>query len=239
MKRFARLGVFVLLAACGTTKVSPVVETDQVREPSPLDPAKPPRVRIRGIDEGALLVGSELRIELDVENYPLGQGWQELVVWVNDSVSFRVHKSPETLVIREGLLPGPNLIRAYLVRSWGESVKFPDAFAKVVFDLQTRSPKQDRSPLMTLVSPRGGVYRGPESKSIPFDFLVWGVQLGPSAHKVVYTLNGEQRVLSAVDAYRFQNLKPGKYDLKLELIDPKGRPVPGRFTTALTSFVVE
>jgi hypothetical protein len=176
-----------------------------------------------------------------IENYPVGEGWQHAVVWVNDSVSLKVLRPQESLVVREGLIPGLNLIRTYLVRSWGESLKFPDAFDSRSVFVQAQSPgnpKWLRQPILTLVSPRG-TFRGADAKSVSFDFLVSGATLGPNGPKVVYSLNGEQRVLNAVDAYRFQNLKPGKYDLKLEVVDSRGRPYSSPFSKAFSSFIVE
>jgi hypothetical protein len=229
------------LMGCQTKPVQPVSDNGKLREASPIDPARPPKVSLQGWEEGQVLPTPELALSVTIENYPVGEAWQHAVIWINDSVSFKIYKPNESLVIREGLVPGFNLIRAYLVRSWGESLKFPDAFASRGVYLQRQNPGDSRwlrQPILTLVSPRG-VYSGPDAKSLSFDFLVAGAALSPNGSKVVYSLNGEQRVLSAVDSYRFQNLKPGKYDLKLEVIDSRGKPYSSPFSKAFSSFIVE
>lgn len=211
------------------------------REPSPLDPAAPPRVSIEGLKSDELV--SEARmLEIRVDGYPMAPNWQGFEVVLNDQEPQRFHTSPLAFPLpMEKLRRGANLIKVYLVRSWGESVKVPEAFAVVPFFSESKTglswvaPKR---PIMTLVSPRG-TYRGEAAKKILFDFMVQNPEKQQKSYKVHYTLNGKKLELESGKSYFFYNLTPGDYELRVEVVNARGIPLGQEVTRNRSVFRIE
>jgi len=240
-------GLSIFLASCASKKKDASEGASQeikVREPSPVDPAAPPKVTLSGIQENAVIpVEGPLTVKVSAENYPLGADWQGIEVSLNDEPPVRVFESGREVLFKEGLRKGPNVVRAYLVRSWGESLKEPGAFATLHFygGQKAGLPLVAKGrPVLTLVSPRGA-YKGAAAKQVLFDFLVWdgAAAQPPKSYKVHYTLNGKKLELSSGKAYHFHNLSPGDYELLVEVVNSKGLPYGQEVTRARSRFNID
>jgi hypothetical protein len=234
------LAGIVGLSSCAHKISEPLPEESKIQEPSEIDPARPPRVRIEGLKENALVnVGESITVKVYAENYPLGPSWQAVEVVLNDQPPVRIFENGHEVTFREGFRKGGNVVRAYLVRSWGESLKLPDAFAALPFFYEEAAglPLVAKGrPILTLVSPYGH-FKGDAAKQILFDFLVWdGDSVKP--RKIHYTLNGKKLELNSGKAYHFFNLAPGDYDLLVELVNARGLPYGQEVTRGRAHFVV-
>ena len=233
----------VLLASCASKKGSEDNLPDMVavKDPSVVDPKNPPRASIKGLEKDELLTG-ERAVEIVIEGYPMEAGWQGFEVAINDLPAQRFHSSPVTFQIPVAQLrKGANLLKVYLVRSWGESVKQPEAFAFVPFFYEVNpglswvAPKR---PILTLVSPRG-TYKGDAAKKILFDFMVQNPEKQQTSYRVHYTLDGKKLQLESGKSYYFYNLTPGEHELRVEVVNNKGIPLGQEVTRSRSVFKIE
>ena len=217
------------------------------RDPSPVDPRHIPSLKILGVSNGDLLesISAPLSLRFEVTNFPLDRDWQALVVSVNDLPGVKSFSASEPFVVKEGLKEGLNFVRAYLIRSWGETLKNPEAVAQVGFFVGKRVPSNKSyamsttQPTLLLQSPRG-TFGGEGSKKIAFDFLVAGLPSSAAKkYRVHYTLNGETREVALNGNYSFQNLAPGNYTLGVELVEASGKPYKGALSKLQSTFRVE
>ncbi|MNL42226.1 hypothetical protein D3C87_1646690 [compost metagenome] len=141
----------------------------------------------------------------------------------------------------KNLAPGSHTLRAFPSRAWHESIKNPEAFAFVNFAVKKadNSRKIDPdAPLLTYSRPKG-TYEGEAAESILMDFWLRNAELSPSGYKVRYTLDGKSTVLSEWLPVFFDDLASGKHTIKLELVDPAGKVVPGAYNTTTREFTVK
>jgi hypothetical protein len=191
-----------------------------------------------GVSDGELVVAGPLKVDVSVHNYPMKEGWQGVAVALNDMPAQKIYSSG-SLTFNQSLHEGENVVRAYLFRSWGESVKQPEAVAVHAFYFQKKDAKSDlKAPSVFITSPSGN-YSGEAARKILFDFVISGAQLNTRKTRVHYTLNGEKRELTNWDAYYFQNLPAGTYNLNVELVDSSGKTLKGPYTSNDSTFTIE
>ena len=237
------LTICCVFSSCSSSKSSKsqALENTLAREHSPLDAENPPRATISGLKADELLASSRT-VQIVVEGYPMEAGWQGFEVVLNDQDPTRFYSSPANFEIPvEKLRKGANLIKVYLVRSWGESLKVPEAFAFVPFFYETKgglSWVAAKRPIVTLVSPRG-IYKGEAAKKILFDFMVQNPEKLPKSYKVHYTLNGKKLELDSGKSYYFYNLVPADYELRVEVVNARGIPLGQEVTRSRSVFKVE
>jgi hypothetical protein len=222
IRRGALGAISVFLLACSSTPKLP----DPVPEPSVIDEDHVPSIRLDGIGDGEFISEkSEVKLKYKVENYPLAENYQKIVFRLNNSAPVSMVTNSGEIVFKEGLRKGANVLRVYLVRAWGESVKNPGANIVRAFfyaDHVGISPVSETLPVLTLVSPRGKFY-GELGKKILFDLLIQGKAASTSKTKVVrYSLNGNLRDLPVGKPVFFEHLPQGRYVLKVDLIDKPG-----------------
>jgi hypothetical protein len=211
-----------------------------VREPSPVDSENPPSIRISGLESDGLYEEGQT-LQIVVKNYPVSDDWQGFELLINDGTPERFFDSNVVYKLPKAKLrKGANLIKAYLLRSWGESLKNPEAFAFLPFYFEERrglSWVSPGRPILTLVSPRG-VYSGNKGEKILFDFIVHD----PESEKpwnVHYTLNGTKLQLESGRSYDFSGLSPDDYDLRVEVVNSRGIPLGQEVTRARSKFTVK
>ncbi len=232
-----------LFSCASRQKALPTAEnvTPAPQAPSPLDPKAPPRVFIEGLKRDELLKQAR-EVTVRVEGYPMAPDWQGVEVALNDSSPQRFFEPTFTFTVTpDQLRKGANLIKVYLVRSWGESLKIPEAFSFVPFFYETKeglSWVAPQRPILTLVSPRGS-YKGEDAKKILFDFMVQNPERQSKVYKVHYTLNGKKLGLESGQSYYFYNLTPGSYELRVEVVNERGIPLGQEVTRSRALFKVE
>jgi hypothetical protein len=237
---------FLTLVACSTEtrksseNATPSQASAQEKGPSLIDPANPPKVYVRGIGEGDLVLGKVPEIEIEVTGYPLEKGWQTATVLLNRAVIERVVEPKKTLRISSAsLVEGLNQIVVYLERSWGESIKGSTASTSVTFFYSKKDAAIARNigPSILLILPRGN-YKDSAAKKIMFDFLI--LNGSSRKYRVYYSLAGELREVTVENApYYFYNLPVGSHTLKVELVDSRGKPLGTPFAATEAEFKIE
>jgi hypothetical protein len=131
------------------------------------------------------------------------------------------------------LEPGMHVIRAFPCRSFGESLKGPKCFVSSVFYYQNKDNNINvdlTKPFITYNEPQGN-YEGGE-KPILLDFYISNCTLSKDGYKVRLTLDGEnQRFLTSWQPYYIYGLKKGLHKVRIELLDPQNKLVPGAFNS--------
>ena len=140
------------------------------------------------------------------------------------------------------LAPGPHAVRAFPSRQWHESVKAAGAFEVVQFYVGAQQgdlPITPGAPLLTYSRPVG-TYQGNDADSILVDFYVRNADMGPNGHKVRLTVdNTSTELIAAWIPYFIVGLPAGEHTVKLELLDPAGRPVGGPYNVTERVITVE
>jgi hypothetical protein len=222
---FLQMLPILLMVGC-SSRNSPL---KAIPDPSVIDPKNPPVLEIRGLKANDLIENSKpLAFDYSVRNYPLGENWQKVAFRVNSEPAILRFSNNGSLSVSEGLKKGPNVLRAYLLRAWDESLKNAEAYVAIPFFYADRaglSPLSAKLPVLTLVSPRGK-FPGESGKKILFDFLVKEFPHPTEKNfKIRYSLNGAQRELMAGKGVYFENLPNGKYVLRLDVLNKTGFPL--------------
>jgi len=236
------LAICLMLGSCASKKTTQLDPRDSLaqKEPSPLDPLNLPKMKVTGLSPDELVLEAR-KVEISVEGYPMEEGWQGFEVAINDQEPRRLYKSPSTFEIPvENLRKGANLIKVYLVRAWGESLKIPEAFTAVPFFFGSKTGLSwvaPNRPILSLVSPRG-TYKGDAAKKLLFDFIVQTPDKVQKIHKVHYTLNGKKLGLESGKSYSFYNFVPGDYELRVEVVNARGIPLGQEVTRSRSVFKI-
>lgn len=197
----------------------------------------PVRVELlaQGFDAGAPTAGAEAR---GIARSEQGQHVHVVV----DNEPYHAVYDLSTPYELPALAPGPHTIRAFPARQWHESVKQPGAFEVVQFYVAEEAgdlPITPGAPLLTYSRPVG-TYRGEDADSILVDFYVRNADLGANGHKVRLTVdNTSTDLIAAWIPYFIVGLPAGEHTVKLELLDPAGRSVPGPYNVTERVITVE
>jgi len=181
-----------------------------------------PRAReIRDSDEG-----QAVRIILDGKHYfDINEAIDDVAE--NEEIDF--DQILETKIPYD-LSDGIHILRAFPVRSFGESLKNPKCFASTYFYFG----KAEKKPSIDLNRPYL-TYNAPEGKfsadqPILLDFYLTNTQLSNDGYKVRLTIDkSDKRILTEWVPYFIYGLKKGSHTIKLELLDPSGKVLPPLF----------
>ncbi|HEY9899871.1 MAG TPA: hypothetical protein V6D00_11865 [Pantanalinema sp.] len=224
------------VAACGQQNVKHDHDAaTAVQEAAPL-----PSLKITAPKEGEVLAGSDVSVTFDLSNYEVAPAAQHVHLILDNEPYLPVYDASKPFVLKN-LAPGSHTLRAFPSRAWHESIKNPEAFAFVNFAVKKadNSRKIDpAAPLLTYSRPKG-TYEGQAAESILMDFWVRNAELSPTGYKVRYTLDGKSTVLSEWLPVYFDDLASGTHTIKLELLDPAGKVVPGAYNTTTRQFTVK
>lgn len=157
---------------------------------------------------------------------------QHLHVIVDDRPYEAIYDISEPVSLGE-LEPGAHLLRAFPSRSWHESLKVEGAFAATWFSVEEEAgpPAELGAPLLTYSRPKGE-YRGTDADSVMVDFYLSNVDLA-DGYAVRLTVNDTvvHRITDWAPHYII-GLPSGEHRVRLELLDPEGARVPGRFNVS-------
>lgn len=142
----------------------------------------------------------------------------------------------------ENIKEGEHLLRAYLTRSFGESLKSPLAFTSSTFYYKNKSPLKEadlKKPFLTLNEPgSNGIYD--DSKPILLDFYVNNCKLSKDGYKVKLSIDNEApQYLDKWTPYYIYGLRKGSHQIELQLVDKKNTPVPGLLNTVKTNLEIK
>jgi hypothetical protein len=224
---FTALAVATLLGACA--------QGDETGESTGRDGGDEPVVlNIVSPQMGETVAGPSVTIEFDLQNYEVyfdsttGKGQHIHVIL--DNQPYIPHYSTEPFVF-EFLESGTHTIRAFPSREWHESVKDPDAFAMVTFNVGeadgANSPEPG-APMLTYSRPKGE-YAGEQTDKILVDYWVKNCELSSEHYRVRLRIDGHAQEFIQWEPYWVEEMGPGEHLISLELIGPDGAPVEGPF----------
>lgn len=196
--------------------------------------------RIEGF---ALGTDSDFPRENEIFNDPEGQAMHILIdnepyFAINeafiDSLDPHEHFFSQTMDfnIPFALKPGMHVVRIFPVRSFNESLKGDDCFVARVFYWKTKKEMSDvdlSAPYLTYNEPQGE-YDFDTKTPILLDFYITNCQLSSDGFKVRLSIDGHvERTLTQWVPYYIYGLKKGSHQIRLELLDPENKKIPGLF----------
>jgi hypothetical protein len=194
--------------------------------------------------------GAPVEVRIELTGYETFQdpatkaGQYVALVIDNIPTSFAYYDVTKPWLFKK-LQKGTHMLRAFPVRSWGESIKDDAAFASVTFHVGEKDGKNANeagAPILTVISPRGKI-KG-EAGRVLLDFNVTGCPVAekltaPDGCRVSYKIDMEKEVtLSKEEAVWLENVTPGKHTLVVGLMRDD-KIVPGPYTLVQGSFEVE
>ncbi len=218
--------------------------------------------------KGELKTEAPVKLQLRLEAYPLGfnsdflrarevrdsDEGQAMRIIVDDKEFFSINEAIDDISENEEidfdqtleatipykLSPGVHILRAFPVRSFGESLKGPNCFAATYFYFGTKEggPTIDLSkPYLTYNEPDGQYKFG---KPILVDFLLKNTQLSSDGYKVRLIIdNNDKRILTDWVPYYIYGLKKGSHTIKLELLNPQGHVIQPLFNDLQRTIVIK
>ncbi len=182
------------------------------------------RVELKGVELASPTAG-----ETD-KGIAYSKEGQHIHVIIDDKPYMAMYKTDSFSV--GALSPGVHTLRAFPSRSWHESIKSPGAFVAHNFYVKSKSGDvmmKEKDPMLTYSRPKGD-YKGNDTKRILLDFYLSNAELGPDKYKVVASIDGQVKdTLTEWVPYFIEGLGKGEHKIKLELIGPDGKPVPGPY----------
>lgn len=170
--------------------------------------------------------GQSVRIVVDNNGY--FQVNEALIDTIDDDEDY--YDSVLDVKVPFDLEPGLHVMRAFPVRSYGESLKGDGCFAAVQFYYDSRQNNQHfdlRKPYLTYNEPQG-TYQYREDKPILLDFYISNCELSSDGYKVRVTIDGTNRkVITDWHPYYVYGLDKGSHTVRLELLDSQNKSVPG------------
>jgi hypothetical protein len=239
-----------------------VVPVDRTPEPNDVE------LRIQYPNYGYLETDSTVNIEMRLDWLPLGvdtdiprkkelysnKEGQCLHVFIDDHDYFEINEALfdaldghdeyfdqiSEFKIPFSISPGAHVIRAFPCRSFGESLKSDKAsVASVFYYLKKEGTAPDlKKPYLTYNTPQGTYLD--EKKPILLDFYINNCTLSKDGFKVRITIDEKnERFLYQWTPYYIYGLGKGKHSIRLELLDPKNKAVPGPFNDVKRIFFIE
>jgi hypothetical protein len=191
----------------------------------------------------------DFEVKLDVKNWKTAQGDAHVHLILDDKPYKPIYdpKPPVKLSDLPGgdaLSEGPHVLVAFPSRANHESVKTPGALTIVPFWVGKKGGEkiQDVSKPTLIYSRPKGDYKGDMANHVLIDFQLANTTLAPDKNKVHIAVTGPGiEGDKSADATKFgppfylDNLQDGSYSIKLELLGPDGKVLPGSWNSVSRS----
>jgi hypothetical protein len=142
----------------------------------------------------------------------------------------------------EELSEGEHALRAYLVRSYGESLKDEHAFEAKTFYYKNKTPLKDvnlNNPYLTYNEPSPNRLYD-DAKPLLLDFYIKNCELSKDGYKVKLIIDKEIiRYLDKWVPYYIYGLRQGKHQIELQLVDKTNNIVSGIYNNVKTEIQIE
>lgn len=217
-------------------KESPVFEGASIKTLSPKN--------------GEELKAGNVKFTYDIENYELGtqtegagsnglanSGEGQHIHAILNNEPYMAHYDPSFDV---DLKNGHYVLLSFLSRSYHESLKNPEAYELIQFNVGNSLGKDiDLNAPHIFYSRPKGTYKGADTDKLLLDFYLVNCTLSKEGYKVRATINGAEFMITDWAAYVVEGLPKGKVDLKLELLDTNGSVVNSPFNPVMRSVTLE
>lgn len=194
----------------------------------PQDPAKPIVVRVVSPIAGEVLMSNTADVFLQVDNYLLATGGNVLHVIHNNNPPVILDNIKRPIVLRD-LAEGGHCVRVLACKPDGLAHTNKEAFAMVHFFVRKRDFQNfinPELPYLTVNTPIGGSVEPDSQGRVWLDFRAHNVTIGPGgSHVLRYECNNVQGFLNG--PFFWPGMKPGRYQLKVDLLTTDLQPVPG------------
>jgi hypothetical protein len=138
--------------------------------------------------------------------------------------------------------PGQHIVLSFLSRSYHESIKQLGAYdlrtITVGPAVDTTAQKFDTKAPHLFYSRPKDTYAGADAKRIMLDFYLVNTTLAPDGNKVRATINGTEFMLDKWLPYMMEGLPAGQATIKLELVDSRGKLIPGPYNSVTRTITV-
>ncbi len=189
----------------------------------------------------------------ELVNSPKGQAIQ-IVIDEDSSFSFtgptmspfdedeNYYQASSKVKIPFSLKKGEHLARAFLIRSFGESLKTEQAFSLRRFFVEERKINQElpslKEPILTYNQPSPS-FPFSEKKPVLLDFYLSNCELSEDGYQVKLTVdNKKSRFLTSWGPYYIYGLSKGSHTVEIELLDQNKKKVGGNFNKIKKRFTV-
>ncbi len=138
---------------------------------------------------------------------------------------------------------GQHILLSFLSRSYHESIKNKNAYSltsvitgKSRYYSKYAAPVLDK-PMLFFSRPKGE-YKGGETDAVLLDFYIVNCDLSENGFKVKAEINGSTFMLTKWSGYFMEGLPLGENNVKLTLLDSKGKEVESPFSTSERKFTL-
>jgi hypothetical protein len=223
-------------------------------DPSPDPPAPTPTVKILAPTKDQVLTvaaAGDTPVKLDVKNWKTAPG-DAHVHLILDAKPYKPIFDPKApvklsdLTGGDALAEGQHVLVAFPSRANHESVKTPGAITITEFWVGKKGEKTQDITKPTLVYSRPkGEYKGDMANHVLIDFQLVNDKLAADKDKVEIAVSGPgiegEKTAEATSfgpPFYLDNLQDGSYSVKLQLVGPDGKPLPGTWNTNSRTFTV-
>ncbi len=221
------------ISVANLSEVSPPVALEELNE---WFDQYQPQIRVISPGPGELVSDTQVAVQIGVENLPIFEdaktGLGPYLQVSVDNQAPQITSTPEQPLTFKDLTPGTHIIRALVIKPWGESFKTAGAYAQAEFHVLTRSEENHPRPNLPLLTAN----QTPTSFGAePFllDFYLSNAPLHSVAQarddlpdwQVKATINGTSFTVDRWQSFYLTGLRPGKNWIRLELLDERGRAI--------------
>ncbi len=262
MKKLVLLGLLgsvLTLAGCSSQLKLTAVPgeiTELYTAQTSAKPIENIKLKIKIPLSGQLIKDKAVTVSFEVQNFDLGvktkghgknglaasDKGQHIHLIVNNEPYQAIYDTEKPVVISD-LKPGRHAIRAFLSRSWHESVKAAGSYQEIDFYFQKVTTELVPTTAVLTYSRPKGEYTGKDAKLILVDFFLDKVELEngqlPNGMKIKLVVDGKASYLTEWKAYYLKDLSPGEHQIQLALLDAKNKRVPGAFNNTYRKIIVK
>ncbi len=243
------------VTGCGS-KLKLTAVPGEINELYSAEPTSKPieniKLKIKTPLSGQLVKEKSVTVSFEVQNFVLGaktkghgknglaasDKGQHIHLIVDNEPYQAVYDVSQPVIITD-LKPGRHSIRAFLSRSWHESVKEAGSYEETDFYFQKVTTETiPTAGVLTYSRPKGD-YVGKDAKLILVDFFLDKVELSPEGFKVKLVVDGKATYLTTWKTYYLKDLAPGEHKIQLALLDAKNKRVPGAFNNTYRTIVIK
>ncbi|MGC8741411.1 MAG: hypothetical protein ACP5UB_08140 [Candidatus Sumerlaeaceae bacterium] len=186
------------------------------------------QVRVLSPQPEEVLRGPDVVVWVECEGLDIRAGCHSIHLML-DNEPFVVKYDLSRPQIFHDVAPGTHTLRVYAANPYHEIVG--DTLCVVPFAVEYHDGEnrpERGEPLLTYVLPQGE-YRGIDCADIVLNFAVSGAPLSRHGYRVQYYVDGRRYIMSRQESVHLRGLKGGYHTIRMELIDERGRVVPGPF----------